>query len=175
MKKISLSKIWERNRKRKYVIIFAELFLAFFLVQFLITDNSNTKKMKGVDAEGSGDIVIVKSLLPVERGGVANVTFNPYALQINDVIKVVIKVKEVKYNSNLTITDEPLKIPRPPYKEEGCIPFDAGSAYPPVSPLVGSSTFISPTQDSVVWFFTSPNSGGNEYEFQYYCKVGARS
>jgi hypothetical protein len=58
----------------------------------------------------SHSVTIQKTLTAVKRNGVANKSFNPYALQIGDQIRVTIKLSNTTPNQVVTVTDTPLAI-----------------------------------------------------------------
>ena len=55
-------------------------------------------------------ITVKKVLTPLERDGLANTTFNPYALKIGDKIKVTLQIGATK-SDTYSLTDEFLTVP----------------------------------------------------------------
>ena len=96
----------------------------------------------------SGGSNIKKKLIPISRAGSAS--FNPYALQVDDVIKVEITVPLTSVGMN--VTDEFLKTP----SGNKCAYFGSDS------PAAFSTT------DPIVW---RVDASGTDVKFSYQCKV----
>lgn len=101
---------------------------------------------------------VLKKLIAVDRGGVPNRGFNPYALQVGDVITVEISVGSLTTGVRATIEDESLRVPGGTHM---CVPIN-GTALPGVPDL----SFLN--DDGVGWTRTP----ASETEiFSYRCRV----
>jgi hypothetical protein len=131
-------------------------------------------------------VSIKKSLLPVSRptGATFNPVFNPYALQLGDVIKVDMLVSQI--TPPTTISDKFLTIGGGAFASGTvrCAPSDAtGNIYngtaPPVPPAVNAVANFPPGSavpppanpsingNAISWSVSS----GTSFEFWYYCTV----
>lgn len=74
---------------------------------------------------GNSGISVLKTLEPLKRNGVANISFNPYALQPNDQIKVTLNIANIPSGSSVSIADDLLKTPAGSTTKK-CV-YDSGS------------------------------------------------
>lgn len=169
MKKISISKIIIRKRRAKFIL----LILCFFLVGLSTFYFLNPKTFKSVFAwiiwyppeipaqpgatdpvDCSNGLKIYKVLEPIQRNGSVNTSFNPYAVQKDDVIKVNLEIRCALPLTELNITDKLLT--NAPANNIKCVP----QAERTVSTLLDS--------DKIGWALTTDSDGKG---FVYYnCK-----
>lgn len=100
-----------------------------------------------------GGVTVKKTLHPVSRNGSAD--FNPYALQIGDIIQVKLDVSNI--NGKIVVKDEALKLP---YSgTTTCVPISA-SITDPSGSIVGSTVIFDYTPGPVT-----------DHAFTYNCQV----
>jgi len=109
---------------------------------------------------------IYKKLSPISRAGIANTSFNPYALQKGDIVRVGLTLGT--FTGAISVEDEYLKLPDGSAK---CVYLNSGSYGPDIQPAEAGNANPIYTSDPVTWEDITMPEGSNEVNITYYCQV----
>lgn len=147
-----------------------------------ISANGGISPFEGYGSGGGGRVIlgklipqvpsVAKKLIAIKRDGlVAPNGFNPYALQLNDIIKVTLTLSNMDAGQLVTISDGFLSNQLPGFNKKYCEPIQSNGVYP-IEGGDCDAGIPSIDDDKLTWPFTpTTSSQASSCEIEYYCKV----
>lgn len=115
--------------------------------------------------------VITKRLEAIQRAGALNTTFNPYAVQEGDILKVYLDIANVE--RSFTAEDDLLMIKNDSSAQKICTTNITNGYSPPGGNPISDGGWLDSEAKKVIWSGIAAPVAGGVKNLYYYCQVGS--